>query len=672
MKRLIFLSILLPFMVTGSLFAADPALTREIQQAQDQRDGVMLARFFSNPDAEVRRKAIIAAGSVQDTSHIALLVSSLRDPVPGVRAASAFALGQMTQVVSAPQRRLISAGLLASIRDGEDASVVDAAVQGLGKCGDAAGLQDLIPAGQALEDGTLQQSIALAVGRYAYRGIRKMTATAFAAKLLEADTGVPWQAAYAMMRIGADSLLRPFVPPMIRGLQDRSADARMYLAAAIGSAGDDRAVPRLIELATADPDWRVRVNAIRALTSISTDAGGEVILRLTSDPNEHVSLTALGALANAGPGNGGDVRTALEILLGDRSRSSRQRGAAAFALASLFGDSVSTVLDDAFAEGLCPESDYIRSIGLMHGDSAFNRLLSFVRSDDPQSQRHALDGLTSGAIRPERIAQVEQALYHGIQSADMAVMTTAAAALEDSVFYSAGTVTMMSRRLSELHVPDDVEAMIAMIQTLGSIRSGEAKPVLLEMLQFGDRTVADEAAKALERIDGKSYLSDIPARPVVGHTDYDWAYLEELQGANVTVETRAGVLVFELLPDEAPFTCMNFARLIEAGFYDGLVFHRVVPNFVIQGGDPRGDGWGGPGYSIRSEFGTVGYNRGTVGVASAGKDTEGCQFFVTQSKQPHLDGRYTIFGRIRSGIEVVDQIQVGDRILKMRVERRGK
>ncbi|MDH4070447.1 MAG: HEAT repeat domain-containing protein, partial [Ignavibacteria bacterium] len=262
MKRLIFLSILLPFMVTGSLFAADPALTREIQQAQDQRDGVMLARFFSNPDAEVRRKAIIAAGSVQDTSHIALLVSSLRDPVPGVRAASAFALGQMTQVVSAPQRRLISAGLLASIRDGEDASVVDAAVQGLGKCGDAAGLQDLIPAGQALEDGTLQQSIALAVGRYAYRGIRKMTATAFAAKLLEADTGVPWQAAYAMMRIGADSLLRPFVPPMIRGLQDRSADARMYLAAAIGSAGDDRAVPRLIELATADPDWRVRVNAV--------------------------------------------------------------------------------------------------------------------------------------------------------------------------------------------------------------------------------------------------------------------------------------------------------------------------------------------------------------------------------------------------------------------------
>jgi cyclophilin family peptidyl-prolyl cis-trans isomerase len=121
------------------------------------------------------------------------------------------------------------------------------------------------------------------------------------------------------------------------------------------------------------------------------------------------------------------------------------------------------------------------------------------------------------------------------------------------------------------------------------------------------------------------------------------------------------------LPDESPFTCINFATLIRNGFFDGLSFHRVVPNFVIQGGDPRGDGWGGPGYSIRSEFGSEHYDEGTVGVASSGKDTEGCQWFVTHSKTPHLDGRYTIFGNIVSGMEVVNKIQVGDKILKMRL-----
>jgi cyclophilin family peptidyl-prolyl cis-trans isomerase len=93
-----------------------------------------------------------------------------------------------------------------------------------------------------------------------------------------------------------------------------------------------------------------------------------------------------------------------------------------------------------------------------------------------------------------------------------------------------------------------------------------------------------------------------------------------------------------------------------------VVFHRVVPNFVIQGGDPRGDGWGGPGYTIRSEFSPIPFDAGVIGMASAGKDTEGSQWFVTHSPQPHLDGRYTVFGRVTGGLDVVHKIQVDDRI----------
>jgi len=111
----------------------------------------------------------------------------------------------------------------------------------------------------------------------------------------------------------------------------------------------------------------------------------------------------------------------------------------------------------------------------------------------------------------------------------------------------------------------------------------------------------------------------------------------------------------------APNTCATILALIEQGFYDDLSFHRVVPDFVIQGGCPRGDGWGGPGYCIRSEWSRLSFERGTVGIAHSGKDTGGSQFFVTLSEQPHLNGRYTIFGEVTEGMEVVDLITPGDR-----------
>ena len=124
--------------------------------------------------------------------------------------------------------------------------------------------------------------------------------------------------------------------------------------------------------------------------------------------------------------------------------------------------------------------------------------------------------------------------------------------------------------------------------------------------------------------------------------------------------TEHGTFVIQLDGKVAPNTCANFLALIEQGFYDGLTFHRVVPDFVIQGGCPRGDGWGGPGYTIRSEWSRTPYERGTVGIAHSGKDTGGSQWFVCHSPQPHLNGRYTAFAVVTKGLAVVDQIQPGD------------
>ncbi|RME29873.1 MAG: hypothetical protein D6800_02310 [Candidatus Zixiibacteriota bacterium] len=129
-----------------------------------------------------------------------------------------------------------------------------------------------------------------------------------------------------------------------------------------------------------------------------------------------------------------------------------------------------------------------------------------------------------------------------------------------------------------------------------------------------------------------------------------------------TIITERGEIELELFFDVAPLTVLNFIELAESGFYDGLPFHRVVPDFVVQGGDPRGDGWGGPPYFIRCEYSDEPYLRGTVGIATSGKDTGGSQFFITLSPQPHLEARYTVFGQVLEGMEVADRLLPGDRI----------
>ncbi len=130
------------------------------------------------------------------------------------------------------------------------------------------------------------------------------------------------------------------------------------------------------------------------------------------------------------------------------------------------------------------------------------------------------------------------------------------------------------------------------------------------------------------------------------------------------IETGKGPITIELYPDEAPGTVANFAKLAESGFYNGLTFHRVIPNFVVQGGCPRGDGTGGPGYTIKCE--TEGnphkHLRGSLSMAHAGKDTGGSQFFICHAPQPHLDGVHTVFGRVTDGLPVVDAIRAGDRM----------
>jgi cyclophilin family peptidyl-prolyl cis-trans isomerase len=135
---------------------------------------------------------------------------------------------------------------------------------------------------------------------------------------------------------------------------------------------------------------------------------------------------------------------------------------------------------------------------------------------------------------------------------------------------------------------------------------------------------------------------------------------------SVIIETGRGNIIIELFAQDAPLATQSFLDLADRRFFDGHRWHRVVPAFVIQDGDPRGDGTGGPGYTLRDEVNRRSYERGTVGMARSGPDTGGSQFFITLSPQPHLEGAYTVFGQVVSGLDVMDRITQGDRVRRLR------
>ena len=133
------------------------------------------------------------------------------------------------------------------------------------------------------------------------------------------------------------------------------------------------------------------------------------------------------------------------------------------------------------------------------------------------------------------------------------------------------------------------------------------------------------------------------------------------------IETEKGNIVIELFEKEAPKTVENFVKLINKGFYDGLKFHRVIDNFMVQGGCPNGTGMGGPGYTIKCEINPKKHRTGTLSMAHAGKNTGGSQFFITHAPQPHLDGVHTVFGQVKEGMDIVNSIKQGDVMTKVTV-----
>ena len=652
---------------------------RAVLRAQDQRDASSLQTFLQNEDAWLRARSAYAAGSVQDTTLIGSLISLLSDKSPLVRKAAAFALGQLNYVVTPLQRSAVSLKVVQVLKTEKDSRVASALVEALGKVGDEGSLRSLVAFGGVTKNNEIRAEISLSIGRFAYRNIKNEEGTRFAAEMLGAlKEGDRWKAGYALMRIGDMTFLEPYGDTVIKAVRDGDADTRMYGVTILGKIKTNKSgLAAVTESSVSDPDWRVRVNAIKALGQFeATPSSINLLVQLIDDPNEHLSLTALASLKGMqipDADASGRIVIVLHRTINDTTGhfTGRQKGEAAATLAKLQPRDSYPFLQSAYSGELLSAEAFVAALGLTEDDRAFQQLLEFSKKGSPRVQRIALEAIENICNRqsatPERIRAARNVFIGALQEGDMAVTATAASALGDSSLIDSSSVKPLSDALSRLRSPNDVEPMVSIIQSLGSLKRMEAVPVLETLLSDSDRTVSLEVAAALQKITSRSYAESVTPHTRLGHSDYDWETIEWIaKHAVVEVVTERGKFSFKMLPRVAPFTCLNFARLIRNGFYSGLTFHRVVPNFVVQGGDPRGDGWGGPGYAIRSEFGYERYDRGSVGVASSGKDTEGCQFFVTHSRQPHLDGRYTIFGKVISGMDIVDALQVGEKILEMK------
>jgi cyclophilin family peptidyl-prolyl cis-trans isomerase len=242
-----------------------------------------------------------------------------------------------------------------------------------------------------------------------------------------------------------------------------------------------------------------------------------------------------------------------------------------------------------------------------------------------------------------------------LEDADPVVAAAAAGALGTlgDAGAAAGILALARREVG------NAEVAPALAEALGALRTREALPELRTWLAQPGEATRVAAAAALAAITG----APVPV-PRVERAEAAPEPPPVAPGTRLRLETIRGPITLALLGSEAPRTAANLVALARRGFLDGLTFHRIVPDFVAQGGDPRGDGEGGPGFSLRCEINRHPYRRGAVGMALSGKDTGGSQFFLTLAPQPHLEGRYTVFAEVIEGLERADALLEGDAITR--------
>jgi HEAT repeat protein/cyclophilin family peptidyl-prolyl cis-trans isomerase len=621
-----------------------------------------LVRLLGDGQARIRRRAALAIGRVGLTEGVAPLSKLLADQDPEVRQMAAFGLALIGDASARDP-------LIAALRD-PSPLVQGSAAEALGLIGDrtaadavgqmaAAIVQSGAVAQTPGADGDAIRDSPVGALRLAMFALVRLNAyDQLAAAVL--DGAQPrvrwWPVAFALQRLEDPRAL----PALLTLVKDPHPYTRAFAVKGLGAMKDRAAVPLLTPLVEG-PDRALAVEAIRALGRIGDPAGAPPLLKLIAamkaDPTLRLeAVTAVGSIKGDG------VIDLLLDVLGDPSPP--VRAAAIRSLAQLDPENFITVLS-----GLDPDPHWsVRSalatvLGTLPVEVGLPRLLA-MRDDSDERVVPAVVASLAALRAPDAVAIVSERLKTG----DAIVRAAAASALA-KLKAPAGPALLAEAYRTGLKDAAYV-ARGAALTAITEYGAGAATPTLTEALSDADWAVRVRAASLLKQLDPSSEAA-MKIRPApTGRPESAYEASRLLSppvSTQVFVETDRGTIQIELAVIDAPLTVETFVTLARKGFYDGLTFHRVVPDFVIQGGDPRGDGEGGPGFTIRDELSQQPFLRGSVGIALDWEDTGGSQFFITHSPQPHLDARYTVIGRVISGVEVVDQIQPWDVMRRVRV-----
>lgn len=596
-----------------------------IADFQDRRQTDSLIAYLINKKQEYRAEAALALASVQDSSaSLQLGTMLLEDPFLTARINAAFALGQTggNAAVNA---------LIPALTD-SSSEVINEVLQGLGKTISLRDLTSLL--NYQPKDSIQEHGLSWA---FYYAGLRGLAdsimvkrATDFLA--INHNTSVRLGAAHFFNRATNLKIL-PTQSIMRAATQDENPFVRMAATMALRKVTTEEHVPALKQILTSESDYRVRANAVRVLASKSNSERDELVLLSLQDENAQVAVAAAEAIQV-------NFTKKDELLVLARSTKNLRVQSTLFKTLLISTPALAQEIKDIYTKST---NDYQKA-GLLAALSSDINTHLFLSEELIESKVAVIKTTTAQALavqnRSNKFTSALKPVFadiykNALLDADPGVIGIIASCLSDATLNYRSTITdysFLQEAKKKLSLPKDYEA----IQPL------------------------DEA---LAYFEGRE-------KPTAPRNEYNhpinWSLVKSIsKNQRVKIVTEKGEITMTLLVEETPGSVANFVELVNQKYFDGKFVHRVVPNFVIQTGCNRGDGYGSEAYSIRSEFSTRKYDEGSVGMASAGKDTEGTQWFITHSPTPHLDGRYTLFATVVTGMEAVHKIEVGDKIVSV-------
>lgn len=600
----------------------------KLYDLQDRRLSDSLSHYTDVTNLSYKQTATLSFGSIQDTLYVNKLVEKLSDQDVVTRVNAAFALGQTGGKQTADF-------LIKRISKEQDSLVLHEIFQAIGKIINRSEINQVLNSDDP--------NLPWLCYRYALRENCDSTMVLKVSEFLSEK--YPF-----LTRLGASHFFARgkidkagFVgEALIRSAtNDSSPEVRMAAAAGLKHVAPSSSIETIEKIISQEVDYRVRVNAIRSLAAFPFDDTKNLLFNTLNDTSVNVSVASAETIRQTLT-----KAHSKETLLLAKGIQNWRVQAILFESVMAFATSSEQqeITNDVRKIYSSSENNYQKAALLQvlaQSSSSFefirNELLSTGIPVLQSSSAMALATMNGSSQFPASLKlRFLETYIAAIERGDAAVIGIVTDALMDSALgYKkiVKDISFLQKAKDKLSLPRDYESYVPLENAIAYFENREAQPV------------------------DKSFNHPI-----------DWTLVKAIKAdQQAVIKTTKGDITIQFFVEEAPGSVGNFVNLVKQGYYDGKFFHRVVPNFVIQGGCPRGDGWGSEDYSIRSEFSGRRYKTGSVGMASAGKDTEGVQWFITHSPTPHLDGRYTIFAEVTKGMEVVHTIEVGDQILDIQL-----